>query len=157
MPQTFAIILFLNSFKILLLFPNTLLLFSHYSLQENIVNTCYTAASVNIQHSVAGKRQQRLYVRYRQIRVFRQQQQINYTICALIHASVTTAHFHHTPYFRMETLAIILKLFSIPYCCYYSQNYSGIIISGLSIDRHDTPKRSCSSLQSGLFNAGELR
>jgi len=33
MPQTFAIILFLNSF---------------------IVNACYTAASVNIQHSLAG-------------------------------------------------------------------------------------------------------
>ena len=32
MPQTFAIILFLKSFKILLLFPNPLLLFSHYSL-----------------------------------------------------------------------------------------------------------------------------
>jgi len=27
--------------------------------------------------------------------------------------------------------AIILKLFSILYHCYYSQNYSGIIISGL--------------------------
>jgi len=79
----------------LLLFPNPLLLFSHYSQQENIVNACYTAASVNIQHSVAGKRQQRLYVMYRQIRVFRQQQQINYTIRALIRASVTTAHFHH--------------------------------------------------------------
>ena len=33
MPQTFAIILFLNSFKLLLLFPNPLLLFSHYSQQ----------------------------------------------------------------------------------------------------------------------------
>jgi len=33
MPETFAIILFLNSFKILLLFPKPLLLFSHYSQQ----------------------------------------------------------------------------------------------------------------------------
>jgi len=33
MPQTFAVILFLNSLKILLLFPNPLLLFSHYSQQ----------------------------------------------------------------------------------------------------------------------------
>jgi len=31
----------------------------------------------------------------------------------------------------MEMLAIILELFSILYCRYYSQNYSGIIISGL--------------------------
>jgi len=35
MPQLFAIILFLNSFKILLLFPNPLLLFSYYSQQMN--------------------------------------------------------------------------------------------------------------------------
>jgi len=33
MPQTFAIILFLNSFEMLPLFPNPLLLFSHYSQQ----------------------------------------------------------------------------------------------------------------------------
>jgi len=39
---------------------------------------------------------------------------------------------HHTPYFHTETLAIILELFSILYHCYYSQNYSGIIITGLS-------------------------
>ena len=50
---------------------------------------------MNIQHSLAGKRQQRLYVRYRQIRVFRRQRQIDYTIHALIRASVKTAHFHH--------------------------------------------------------------
>ena len=37
----------------------------------------------------------------------------------------------HTPYFHMQKLAIILELFSILYLCYYSQNYSGIIISGL--------------------------
>jgi len=36
-------------------------------------------------------------------------------------------------YFRMETLAIILELFSILYRCNYSQNYSGIIISGLML------------------------
>jgi len=40
-------------------------------------------------------------------------------------------YLHHTPYFYMEMLAIILELFSILYRCYYSQNYSGIIISGL--------------------------
>ena len=36
MPQTFALIPFLNSFKILLLFPNPLLLFSHYSQQMKV-------------------------------------------------------------------------------------------------------------------------
>jgi len=40
-------------------------------------------------------------------------------------------YLHHTTYFHTETLAIILELFSILYHCYYSQNYSGIIISGL--------------------------
>jgi len=40
-------------------------------------------------------------------------------------------YLHHNPYFRTETLAIILKLFSILYRCYYSQNYSSIIIAGL--------------------------
>ena len=39
---------------------------------------------------------------------------------------------HHTPYYFTETLAIILNLFSILYHWYYSQNYSGIIISGLT-------------------------
>jgi len=40
MPQTFAIILFLNSLKILLLFPNPLLLFSHCSQQMNEYSQC---------------------------------------------------------------------------------------------------------------------
>ena len=40
-------------------------------------------------------------------------------------------YLNHTPYFHTEMLAIILKWFSILYRCYYSQNYSGIIISGL--------------------------
>ena len=64
MPQTFAIILSLNSFKILLLFPQPFAtILTLYSTNEvkNIVNACYI---VNIQHSLAGKRQQRLYVRY---------------------------------------------------------------------------------------------
>ena len=94
---------------------------------------------MNIQHSLAGKRQQRLYMRYRQIRVFRRQWQINYTIRALIRASVPSSttrskpevYLHHTAYFHTKMLAIILELFSILYRCYYSQNYSGIIISGL--------------------------
>jgi len=42
-------------------------------------------------------------------------------------------YLHHTPYFRTETLAIILELFSIIYRCCYSQNYSGIIIAGLVV------------------------
>jgi len=48
-------------------------------------------------------------------------------------------YLHHTPYFRTETIAIILELFSILYRCYYSQNYSSIIISGLAVGdlRHD--------------------
>jgi len=33
---------------------------------------------------------------------------------------------------RTFDLAIILEIFSILYHCYYSQNYSGIIISGLT-------------------------
>jgi len=45
-------------------------------------------------------------------------------------------YLHHTPYFHMETLATILELFSILYHCYYSQNYSGIIISGLKYSMH---------------------
>jgi len=53
MPQTFAVILFLNSFKILLLFPNPLPLLSTNE-EKNIVNACYTAASVNIHHRLAG-------------------------------------------------------------------------------------------------------
>ena len=42
-------------------------------------------------------------------------------------------HLHHTPYFHTEVRGVVLELFSILYCCYYSQNYSGIIISGLSV------------------------
>jgi len=42
-------------------------------------------------------------------------------------------YLNHTLYFHTETLAIILELFSILYRCYYSQNYSGIIISGLVV------------------------
>ena len=90
---------------------------------------------MNIQHTLARKRQQRLYVRYRQIR---QQRQINYTICAVaLQLPIFTTwskpevYLNHTPYFHMEMLAIILELFSILYRCYYSQKYSGIIISGL--------------------------
>ena len=73
MPQTFAIILFLKSFKILLLFPNPLLLFSHYSQaviwKKILVSTTHTW-----------------------------RWQINYTICALIFARASVAtfsHFHH--------------------------------------------------------------
>ena len=44
-------------------------------------------------------------------------------------------HLHHTPYFHTEVRGVVLELFSILYCCYYSQNYSGIIISGLSADK----------------------
>ena len=47
-------------------------------------------------------------------------------------------YLHHTPYFHAETLAIILELFSILYHCYYSQNYSGIIISGLVMNAVST-------------------
>ena len=42
-------------------------------------------------------------------------------------------YLNHTPYFHTEMLAIILKWFSILYRCYYSQNYSSIIISGLHV------------------------
>ena len=53
MPQTFAVILFLNSFKVLLLFPQpfaTILTLFSTNEVKNKVNTFYTAASVNIQH-----------------------------------------------------------------------------------------------------------
>ena len=75
---------------------------------------------MNIQHSLAGKRQQRLYVRYRQIRVFRQQRQINYTICAPICASVVTAsHFHHME----QTRSLFTPHPLLPHgnTCYYSR------------------------------------
>ena len=52
MLQLVAIILFLNSLKILLLFPKPLLLFSYYSQQITIINACYTATLGNIQHSL---------------------------------------------------------------------------------------------------------
>ena len=50
--------------------------------------------------------------------------------------SKSEVNMHHTPYFHMQMLAIILELFSILYLCYYSQNYSGIIISGLHMTVH---------------------
>jgi len=49
MPQTFAIILFLDSFEMLLLFPNPLLLFSHYS--QQMKSTFYCSIR---QHRLAG-------------------------------------------------------------------------------------------------------
>ena len=148
MPQTFAVILFLNSFKI---FP-TLCFYSHIILnkwsKKNIVDACYTAA-FNI---VLQARDSKGCIWGTDKSVFRRQRQINYTIHALICASVATAsHFHHveqtgslhhTPYFLTETLAIILELFSILYCCYYSQNYSSIIISGLKWKNVGTDNKS---------------
>ena len=52
MPQTFAIIL-QNLAIIPQPFATTLTLFSTNEV-NNVVNACYTAASVNIQHSLAG-------------------------------------------------------------------------------------------------------
>ena len=77
--------------------------------------------------SLAGKRQQRLYVRYRQIRVFRRQQQINYTFHALIRASVTTAHLHHME----QTGSRFTPHPLLPHgnACYYSQ----IILNSLPL------------------------
>ena len=78
--QLVAIILFLNSFKILLLFPKALLF-------STIVNACYTA-TFNIVLS-----EQRLRLRYRQIRVLGQHcQQINYNICA---SAANVSHYYH--------------------------------------------------------------
>ena len=92
MPQTFAVILFLNSFKI---FP-TLCFYSHIILnkwsKKNIVDACYTAA-FNI---VLQARYSKGCIWGTDKSVFRRQRQINYTIHALICASVATAsHFHH--------------------------------------------------------------
>ena len=129
MPQLLAIILFLNSFKIFI--PQTLaIILILFSTNNFIVNACYTA-TFNLVLS-----EQRLQLRYRQIRVLGLHcQQINYNICS---STVNVSHYyhvqvnlHHTSYFHMQMLAIILELFSILYLCYYSQNYSGIIISGL--------------------------
>jgi len=152
MPQTFAVILFLNSLKILLLFPNPLLiiltLFST-SKVKNIVNTCYTATSVYIQHSLACWSPALIWkkslVLWKHIWLLQNDNDKSSTLYLLwsvlklalqLSAIFTTwskleVYLHHTPYFHTETLAIILELFSILYCCYYSQNYSGIIISGL--------------------------
>ena len=86
---------------------------------------------MNLQRSLAGKRQQRLCVRYRQIRVFRRQWQINYTIhaliCALTCASVTTAQFHHMEQSGNWFTPHILLPHWIT--CYYSR----IILSSLPL------------------------
>jgi len=119
----------------------------------NGVSVCYTAASVNIQHRLAGWSplwSEKFSIEKTHSAAAEQQWQINYTIRALIRAraSVTTvSHFHHveqtgslfTPHpFHTEMFAIILELFSILYRCYYSQNYSSIIISGLTTGLSDS-------------------
>ena len=102
MPHTFAIILFLNSFKILLLFPTPLLLYLtlfstskvknvllYCSISEHSTSSCRLESCSNLKeefsiektHSAAAK----------------QQWQINYTIRAPIcaRASIATvSHFH---------------------------------------------------------------
>ena len=144
MPLTFAAILLLNSFKILLLFPNPLLLFSHYSQQmkiKNIVNACCSAAfTCNIVLQARGSKgctwgtdksessddndkSTTLSMLWSMLAL---QLPVIFTTW-----SKPEVYLNHTLNFHTETLATILELFSILYRCYYSQNYSGIIISGL--------------------------
>ena len=116
MPQLLAIILFLNSFKILLLFPKPLLLFSTNNF---IVNTCYTA-TFNIVLS-----EQRLQLRYRQIRVLGLHcQQINYNVCA---STANVSHYYHVQQTGSEFAPHPL----LPHAnaCYYSR----IILNSLPL------------------------
>ena len=116
MPQTFAVILFLNSFKI---FP-TLCFYSHIILnkwsKKNIVDACYTAA-FNI---VLQARDSKGCIWGTDKSVFRRQRQINYTIHALICASVATAsHFHHVE--QTGSLFTPHPLLLHRNACYYSR------------------------------------
>jgi len=127
----------------------TLCYYSHIILNKwskNIVNACYTAASVNSQHSLAGWGPVVIWKKSLLLRKHAWQQwQINYTICALIcaRASVATvSHFHHLE--QTGSLFSLHPLLPHGNTCYYSriilnslplllisQNYSGIIIAGL--------------------------
>ena len=95
MPQTFAVILFPKSCPTLCYYSH--IIFNKWS--KNIVSACYTAASVNIQHSLAGWSPAVVWKKSLVSRKHaRWQRKINYTICALIHARAsvaTVSHFHH--------------------------------------------------------------
>ena len=121
MPQLLAIILFLNSFKQnLAIIPQSLaIILILFSTNNFIVNACYTATF----HIVLSE--QRLHLRYRQIRVLGLHcQQINYNICA---STENVSHYYHVQQIGSQYAPHPL----LPHAnaCYYSR----IILNSLPL------------------------